>query len=64
MTAPSTAHTVQLDIARDATPLFRMEPPGYLLHWWSGEGLVTHQVFSAPTEGPYPFFDEGGQLLL
>ena len=63
MTAPSTAHTVQLDIARDATPLFRMEPPGYLLHWWSGEGLVTHQVFSAPSEGPYPFFDDGGQLL-
>ena len=64
MTAPSTAHTVQLDIARDAAPMFRMEPPGYLLHWWSGEGLVTHQVFSAPTEGPFPFFDEGGQLLL
>jgi 3',5'-cyclic AMP phosphodiesterase CpdA len=55
VTAPSTAHAVQLDFASNAEPMFRLEPPGYLLHWWSGQGLVTHQVFSGPTEGPYPF---------
>lgn len=64
MTAPSTAHTVQLDISPVAEPLFRMEPPGYLLHWWSGYGLVTHQVHAVDSEGPYPFFDEEGSLLL
>lgn len=64
MTAPSTAHQVQLDIARDAPALFRLEPPGYLLHWWSGSGLVTHQVCCAPSEGPYPFFSDDGTLLI
>lgn len=64
MTAPSTAHTVQLDIDRQAQAMFRMEPPGYLLHWWSGEGIVTHHVPCVGAEGPFPFFDEGGQLIL
>jgi 3',5'-cyclic-AMP phosphodiesterase len=64
MTAPSTAHTVQLDIAHDAPAMFRMEPPGYLLHWWSGTTLVTHHVCSAPSDGPYPFFDAHGHLLI
>jgi 3',5'-cyclic-AMP phosphodiesterase len=64
MTAPSTAHTVQLDIARDAAPMFRLEPPGYLLHWWDGQGLVSHQAFTDPSPGPYPFFDDSGRLML
>jgi 3',5'-cyclic AMP phosphodiesterase CpdA len=64
ITAPSTAHTVQLDIARDAASMFRMEPPGYLLHWWSGQGLVTHHACTAASEGPYPFFDGSGKLML
>jgi 3',5'-cyclic-AMP phosphodiesterase len=64
MTAPSTAHTVQLDIDRDAPAMFRMEPPGFLLHWWSGAGVVTHHVCTAPAEGPFPFFDDSGQLLM
>jgi 3',5'-cyclic AMP phosphodiesterase CpdA len=64
MTAPSTAHAVQLDLAPDAAPMFRLEPPGYLLHWWSGTGLVTHHAFTAPAAGPYPFFGDGGRLLL
>jgi len=64
MTAPSTAHTVQLDIARDAKPMFRMEPPGYLLHWWSGTGVVTHHVPVVQADGPHPFFDDGGKLML
>lgn len=64
MTAPSTAHAVQLDLARTAEPMFRLEPPGFLLHWWDGQGLVTHQAFAETFDGPYPFFDEAGQLKL
>lgn len=64
LTCPSTAHTVQLDLAPDAAAEFRMEPAGYLLHWWNGEQLVTHQVHAVDSPGPYPFFDESGQLIL
>jgi 3',5'-cyclic AMP phosphodiesterase CpdA len=64
MTGPSTAHTVQLDLATDAASMFRMEPPGYLLHWWNGTGLVTHHVPAVFSPGPFPFFDDSGKLLL
>lgn len=64
MTGHSSAHTVQLDIATDAQPMFKMEPPGYLLHWWSGEGVVTHHVVIGDFDGPYPFFAESGQLIM
>ena len=63
MTAPSTAHTVQFDIARNAAPMFKMEPAGYLLHWWNGEHLVTHHVNSDAFDGPHPFFEDSGQLI-
>jgi 3',5'-cyclic AMP phosphodiesterase CpdA len=64
MTSPSTAHTVQLDIAEDAAAMYRMEPPGYLLHWWNGDGLVTHHVSAVASLGPFPFFDDSGKLIL
>ena len=64
MTSPSTAHTVQLDIAEDAKAMYRMEPPGYLLHWWNGSGLITHHVPAVSSSGPFPFFDDSGKLLL
>ena len=57
MTAPSTAHAVALDLAPDAASMFTLEPPGYLLHWWDGERIVTHHAFTAASEGPYPFYD-------
>lgn len=63
MTSHSTAHTVQLDIARNASPMFKMEPAGYLLHWWNGEHLVTHHVNSDIYDGPHPFFEESGKLI-
>jgi 3',5'-cyclic AMP phosphodiesterase CpdA len=63
MTAHSTAHTVQLDIAPDAPAMFSMEPPGYLLHWWNGTHLVTHHAHTGSFEGPYPFFEASGQLI-
>lgn len=64
MTCPSTAHTVQLDLAEDAEAMFRMEPPGYLLHWWNGNGLITHHVPAVSSAGPFPFFDDTGKLML
>ena len=55
-TAPSTAHQVSLDLARDAASTFTMEPPGYLLHAWSAAtGVVTHSAFIGEFAGPYPF---------
>jgi hypothetical protein len=33
MTAPGPAHQVALDLDPQAASRFRMEPPGYLLHW-------------------------------
>lgn len=63
MTAHSTAHSVQLDIATDAPSMFRMEPAGFLLHWWNGNGLVSHHVHANDYPGPYPFFEESGKLI-
>jgi 3',5'-cyclic-AMP phosphodiesterase len=45
---PSTAPQVALDLAPidpdrpDERPMIVAEPPGYALHWWNGEALVTH----------------------
>jgi Icc protein len=64
MTGHSTAHTVQLDIAADAAAMFKMEPPGYLLHYWNGESLVTHHAVIGDFDGPHPFFAENGQLII
>lgn len=64
VTCPSPAHTVQLDIDEQAPSLFRMEPPGFMLHWWSGQGLVTHTAVIGDFDGPHPFFGADGKLLL
>jgi 3',5'-cyclic-AMP phosphodiesterase len=44
MTVPSTAHQIVLDLAPDAPPAWRMEPPGYAVHAWLGGALVSHVV--------------------
>jgi 3',5'-cyclic AMP phosphodiesterase CpdA len=42
-TAPSTAHQFALEL-RERRPLgFVLEPPGFLLHVWSGGTMVTHE---------------------
>jgi len=64
MTSPSTAHTVQLDLAFDAKAMFRMEPPAYLLHQWNKNYFVTHHVNAVQSPGPYPFFNHEGQLIM
>jgi 3',5'-cyclic AMP phosphodiesterase CpdA len=61
-TCPSTAHQVALDLRPAAPSAFRMEPPGYQLHHWTGDQLITHTAFVGEFAGPYPFF-EGGKLI-
>ena len=61
-TCPSPAHQVALDLAENAADCYVMEPPGYQLHWWNGQSLVSHTAFVGEFEGPYPF-RTGGQLI-
>jgi Icc protein len=64
MTAPSPAHQVALDLDPQAASRFRMEPPGYLLHWWHPvHGLVTHLAASGDYGALHPFFDADGKLI-
>jgi len=62
-TAPSPAHQVCLDLARDAESAWTLEPPGFHVHAWSGPGrMVTHVASIGRFDGPYPFH-ENGQLI-
>jgi 3',5'-cyclic AMP phosphodiesterase CpdA len=63
VTAPSPAHQVTLDLRPDGPSRFSMEPPGYLLHSWDSGRLVSHSVVLGEYEGPYPFFDDQGNLI-
>ncbi|MEN7528359.1 phosphodiesterase [Cupriavidus sp. DL-D2] len=64
MTAPGPAHQVALDLDPQAASRFRMEPPGYLLHWWHpSHGLVTHLAASGDHGQLHPFFDADGRLI-
>lgn len=64
MTAPSTAHAVELNLSRSAAAMFRLEPPGFMLHAWVGNRLVSHQAFTQQSAGPFPFYGDDGQLKL
>jgi Icc protein len=63
---PAPNHAVELDLG-GSPPGFRIEPPAFHLHAWSaGDGfgtVVTHWMPIGRFDGPYPFFDGGGQLL-
>lgn len=54
ISAPSTAHQIALDLRADQPARYRLEPPGYLLHRWHGQRLLTHTVvvgdFGAPQD--------------
>lgn len=63
LTCPSPAHQVALDIDPEAPSCFRMEPPGFMLHWWHDSRLVTHTACIGDYDGPYPFFDKDGRLI-
>ena len=42
--APSTSHQFPARFGEDALPAFAVETPGMLLHYWTGQRLVTHTV--------------------
>lgn len=63
MTSPSPAHQVALDLDERAASAFRMEPPGFMLHWWNGSALISHLAAIGDYAGPYPFFDADGTLI-
>jgi 3',5'-cyclic AMP phosphodiesterase CpdA len=63
-TAPSPAHQVALDLSDGAPSRFVMEPPAFQLHLWrEGAGTVSHTVAIGDFRGPFPFFDESGNLI-
>ena len=59
-TCPSPAHQIALDLREDGPEGFVMEPPGYQLHFWHGQRLVTHTRVIGAFAGPYPFSDGPG----
>ncbi len=43
--APTTCYAVDLDLHDEAPPKVTDEPPGFMLHIWSGDTLASHTLF-------------------
>jgi Icc protein len=54
-TAPSTATAIALRTDAAAEPASFIEPPGFLLHHWRAEGMLTHSIPIGTFPGPFPF---------
>jgi Icc protein len=54
-TAPSTATAIALQPYPSAKPQSSVEPPGFLLHQWLPEGMLTHFIPIGSFPGPFPF---------
>ncbi|MBT9147261.1 MAG: 3',5'-cyclic adenosine monophosphate phosphodiesterase CpdA [Syntrophomonadaceae bacterium] len=63
LTCQSPAYQIAFDIDPQAPSAFFMEPPGFMMHWWNGSGMVSHTVTIGDYPGPYPFFDADGNLI-
>ncbi|MGD9803303.1 MAG: phosphodiesterase [Hyphomicrobiaceae bacterium] len=63
MICPSTAHQVALDLTTNGPSAFSLEPPGYMVHRWKDDQLVSHMAVVGAWPGPFPFFDANGQLI-
>lgn len=63
---PSVAHQVALDLTDGGASVFVMEPPAMHLHYWDDKQncLITHLAYINQYDGPYPFFDENGKLIV
>ena len=64
---PAPNHAVDLDLAEQRPPSFKVEPPAFHLHAWFAGGefghVVTHFVPVGDFEGPHRFFAADGRLL-
>ena len=63
MICPSPSHQVALDLRPDGPSAFRLEPPGYMLHRWANNQLVSHVAVLGDWPGPFPFHDADGKLI-
>jgi 3',5'-cyclic AMP phosphodiesterase CpdA len=63
MIGPSPAHQVALDLRPEGPSMFKMEPPGYLLHRFADGGLVSFAAVLGNWPGPFPFFGADGKLI-
>jgi len=61
-TCPGPGHQVSLDLQPQAPSTWMLEPPGFRVHAWDGQRLVTHLAASGQFEGPYPFHDNGALI--
>jgi len=61
--APSASHYVALDLSEESPREFYLEPPTVHLHQWADGALTTHLSFIGEFDGPYPFYDEHGNLI-
>jgi Icc protein len=53
LTAPSTAHQIDLNLEPGTPPRYTLEPPGFMVHaWQQGGPLVSHTVPVGDFEGP------------
>lgn len=59
---PGTSHQIVLDLQQTAPAHFNLEPPGYLLHHWHEQALVSHNAVFGEHPGPYPFYDAHGLI--
>ena len=61
-TSPAPGHQVTLDLDPQAPSSWGLEPPGFRVHAWDGERLVTHLAAAGEFEGPYPFHENGALI--
>lgn len=61
-TSPAPGHQVALDLDPQAASAWLLEPPGFRVHAWDGERLVTHLAASGQFEGPFPFHENGALI--
>ena len=61
--APSSSHYVALDTQENGPADWVLEPPAVQLHRWHEKSLVSHLSFIGKFVGPYPFYDEHGNLI-
>jgi 3',5'-cyclic-AMP phosphodiesterase len=55
--SPSPAHQIALDLRPEGPSVFRLEPPGYMLHRWQDRQLVSLAAVLGDWPGPYRLAD-------